>query len=585
MSEDSDMAKRQREGDEGGNTPTPKKARRAVFEDEVTETTAETPSKRKSILRGTPTKANGTRDAGPTPTPLKKVLFSTPNKHQSEDENGLDTPTAARNDRSARRKSAKALRTPVADEYSDVEEDATDARIAAEILDSEDEDGDDSAEETIGVSHTSKAPDTPSKTGRPRGRPKGKRRERTPTPPPDLPPHETYFFQNRAGANKTSTNSLPSNILLNHDDFRTHIEAYQDPHELDIRRLQNLHHRGFDQWVFELEQGFNICLYGYGSKRSLAMSFAEHLYHQSEKPPKIIVINGYTPGLTIRDVLTTVAAQTLPKSTKPPAQPAALLDLIMSTLTTRPAPLTLVIHSLDHPNLRKSQPLLARLAAHASISLLATCDTPNYALLWPLTQARQFRFLHHDATSFAPYAAELDPVEDVNALLGRSGRRLGGKDGVAYVLRSLPENARNLFRILVAEQLALADGEGFPTTTAPSGGIDSDVESLLGASDEEAALHDTPSRRGRKGRPPKTKNSKPKPVAVAVSAPEGVEYRTLYHKAVEEFVCSSEVNFRTLLKEFHDHQMVEARKDAMGTERLSVPFGREELEGVLEELV
>ena len=315
------------------------------------------------------------------------------------------------------------------------------------------------------------------------------------------------------------------------------------------------------------------------------MSFAEHLYHQSEKPPKIIVINGYTPGLTIRDVLTTVAAQTLPKSTKPPAQPAALLDLIMSTLTTRPAPLTLVIHSLDHPNLRKSQPLLARLAAHASISLLATCDTPNYALLWPLTQARQFRFLHHDATSFAPYAAELDPVEDVNALLGRSGRRLGGKDGVAYVLRSLPENARNLFRILVAEQLALADGEGFPTTTAPSGGIDSDVESLLGASDEEAALHDTPSRRGRKGRPPKTKNSKPKPVAVAVSAPEGVEYRTLYHKAVEEFVCSSEVNFRTLLKEFHDHQMVEARKDAMGTERLSVPFGREELEGVLEELV
>jgi origin recognition complex subunit 2 len=68
-------------------------------------------------------------------------------------------------------------------------------------------------------------------------------------------------------------------------------------------------------------------------------------------------------------------------------------------------------------------------------------------------------------------------------------------------------------------------------------------------------------------------------------AVEGVEYRTLYHKAVEEFVCSSEVNFRTLLKEFHDHQMVESRKDAMGTERLSVPFRREELESMLEELV
>jgi origin recognition complex subunit 2 len=31
--------------------------------------------------------------------------------------------------------------------------------------------------------------------------------------------------------------------------------------------------------------------------------------------------------------------------------------------------------------------------------------------------------------------------------------------------------------------------------------------------------------------------------------------------------------------------MVESRKDGMGTERLSVPFGREELEGMLEELV
>jgi len=29
----------------------------------------------------------------------------------------------------------------------------------------------------------------------------------------------------------------------------------------------------------------------------------------------------------------------------------------------------------------------------------------------------------------------------------------------------------------------------------------------------------------------------------------GVEYRVLYQKAVEEFICSNEMNFRTLLKE------------------------------------
>lgn len=582
------MPKRQHDEERSGDTPTPKRTRRTAFEDEIVGSPGETPSKRKSILRGTPVKANnGTKDA-PTPTPLKKVLFSTPKKAHQEDDEGYDTPTAARNDRSARRKSANARQGPFADN-SDVEEDATDARIAAEILDSEDEEGEDSAEETIGVSHAPQAPHTPSKTGKPRGRPKGKRRDRTPTPPPDLPPHETYFFQNRAGANKTSTNALPSHILLDHDDYRTHIQAFKDPHESDFRRLKHLHQRGFDQWTFELEQGFNLCLYGYGSKRDLAMSFAEHMYHHAEKTPKILIINGYTPGLTIRDVLTTVASQMLPKSIKLPAQPTAMLDLIFEGLSERPSTrLTLIVHSIDHPNLRKSQALLARLASNPSISLLATCDTPNFALLWDISLTRQFRFLYHDATTFSPYTAELDVVEEVNTLLGRSGRRLGGKDGVGYVLKSLPENARNLFRILIAEQLALADVEGETAASATPAFDDIDSDDVLGASDEEAAMQQqaTPTRRVRgKGRPAKASKARaPKPIASA-PAVEGVEYRTLYHKAVEEFVCSSEVNFRTLLKEFHDHQMVESRKDAMGTERLSVPFRREELESMLEDLV
>jgi origin recognition complex subunit 2 len=585
------MPKRQHDGEEGGSTPTPKKIRRTVSEDEIIGSPAETPSKRKSILRGMPVKANGIARDAPTPTPLKKVLFSTPKKNQPGDDDGYDTPTAARNDRSARRKSANALQGSFANN-SDVEDDSTDARIAAEILDSEDDEGDELAEEeVIGASNASKAPDTPSKTGKPRGRPKGKRRDRTPTPPPDLPPHETYFFQNRAGGNKTSTNALPSHVLLDHDDYRTHIQAFKDPHEADIRRLKQLHQRGFDQWTFELEQGFNLCLYGYGSKRDLAMSFAEHMYHHADKTPKILIINGYTPGLTIRDILATVAGQILPKTIKLPAQPIATLDLIFEALSERPSThLTLILSSIDHPNLRKSQPLLARLASNLSISLLATCDTPNFALLWDISLTRQFRFLYHDATTFDPYTVELDVVEEVNTLLGRSGRRLGGKDGVGYVLKSLPENARNLFRILVAEQLALADVEGGDgqTPSAISAFDDIDSDDVLGASDEEAAFQPSPTRRVRgKGRPAKARKPRapPKPVVSSGVVTEGVEYRTLYHKAVEEFVCSSEVNFRTLLKEFHDHQMVESRKDAMGTERLSVPFRREELESMLEELV
>lgn len=36
---------------------------------------------------------------------------------------------------------------------------------------------------------------------------------------------------------------------------------------------------------------------------------------------------------------------------------------------------------------------------------------------------------------------------------------------------------------------------------------------------------------------------------------------------------------------FHDHQMITSRKDALGTELLSVPFQKEELEAILEDLM
>lgn len=106
-------------------------------------------------------------------------------------------------------------------------------------------------------------------------------------------------------------------------------------------------------------------------------------------------------------------------------------------------------------------------------------------------------------------------MDEVHELLGRSGRRIGGKQGVSFVLKSLPENAKNLFRVLIGEQLAAMDSGG--GEFGGGDGEDDDYE-----------------RRG----PAQAKNE------------PGVEYRVLYQKAVEEFICSNEMNFRTLLKEY-----------------------------------
>jgi origin recognition complex subunit 2 len=582
------MVGTKRRRDDDTDEDTPRKLRTCAPEDATEDEDkfdAQTPSRRvkslhlpeigtpKSILKKTGL-LNGTN--GATPRSNRKLVFETPTK-TPKDETANGTPTIVRNaDRSARRKSNRRIleRTLNGDESDDEALDEED-ELAEQILgDDDEEDAEPGAEEP--QQDEIAVPETPSKRGR--GRPKGSgkaavkpvgrpRKQRSPSPPTELPPHEEYFYQNRPGGVKTSSNTLSAQTLLNHDEYFQAMQLFQDRHEPEINFLMELHSRAYDQWMFELDEGFNICLYGYGSKRSITEQFTHQLYaHLSEQTPcigtkatpKIVVINGHAAGIALKDILITIASTVIPATVKMPNQPASLLDLILQHLTDEPPsrPIPIILNSIDSPYLRRSPTpsMLARLAAHPAINLICTADTPNFPLLWDVGLKTQYKFLFHDVTTFAPYDAEVDVVESVNELLGRSGRRVGGRDGVSFVLRSLPENARLLFRMLVMEQLALSMLEGGNLTN------DDDLQAT-----------------------PKVKKITQVKNVISESN-QGVEYRVLYHKAVEEFVCTNEVAFRTLLKEFHDHQMIESRKDAMGTERLWVPFRQEELEGLAEDL-
>ncbi|KAH7122728.1 origin recognition complex subunit 2-domain-containing protein [Dendryphion nanum] len=600
--------KRKRTDDESENT-TPRKIRAQLPTEQESDdpvSNVQTPSRKgiglQVVENGTPRSilkksglfngVNGTHDV--TPKSNRKLVFETPPK-SAKDDSPNGTPTLVRNaDRSARRKSnRKLLQRAINGADSDEEALDEEETLAEQILSDEEDEVYPQGEvpqivevTEAAVEEETPVPETPSKRGR--GRPKGSkkivvvptgpprkrgrpRKQRSPTPPTDaaLPPHEEYFWQNRPGGMKTSDNTLPSQSLLNHDEYFEVMQSYRDRHQAESDFLLELHSRAYDQWIFELEEGFNICLYGYGSKRPITEDFTAHLYEHlllqppykgTRKTPKIAIVNGYISGTTIKEILAIIASAILPSHTKTPNQPASLLTFILDHLTQNPPAhsIPIILNSIDSPYLRRSPvpSMLAALAAHPSISLICTADTPNFALLWDVGLKAQYKFLFHDATTFAPYDTEIDVIESVNELLGRSGRRIGGRDGVGFVLRSLPENARSLFRILVTEQLALLF-----------------MDDGVGDADEDDILPTTP--RGKKSAAAKH---------VTSESTQGVEYRVLYHKAVEEFVCSSEVGFRTLLKEFHDHQMIESRKDAMGTERLWVPFRQEELEGLAEEL-
>jgi origin recognition complex subunit 2 len=283
--------------------------------------------------------------------------------------------------------------------------------------------------------------------------------------------------------------------------------------------LEDIHAASFSQWQFELSQDFNICVYGWGSKRSLLMKFADHIYKSQtdHTKAKIVVVNGYVNNLTVKDIFNTVATAITEGGYKLGSQPTEMVENLLALLEKDTSQdITLIIHSIDRIPLRRpaTQTLLSRLASHSQVHLIASADHPSFPLLWDSSLRSTFNFLFHDCTTFQPYTAEVDVVDEVHELLGRSGRRVGGKEGVSFVLKSLPENAKNLFRVLIAEQLAA---------------LDDNHGALEGEDDDDG-------------------NDDPRVVGYRKSEP-GVEYRVLYQKAVEEFICSNEMNFRTLLKE------------------------------------
>ncbi|KGO69038.1 Origin recognition complex, subunit 2 [Penicillium italicum] len=501
--------------------------------------------KKASGVSATPLQQSGLK----TPTHKSKArgLFATPTKPKSAT---AATPSRVKNaDRSARKKSARVL--------FELDEDAAwdgSERLAEEILNGDEPDTGKAGQplaESIEPEGAEEAPEKGAKQPKRRaGRPKGARNKRSPTPEGELPAHERYFFQNRAGPVKTSNATLNKVPLLTHEEYFEKLGEYKDPCKEEKEYLQSLHHRSFPQWEFEFDEGFNICLFGYGSKRKLMDEFAEWIYNHrlsATATPVIVMVNGYTPGISIRSIFATIVTAVMGDDapSKLGAQPTEVLELLQSSLKSHEEPVTVLINSIDAPPLRRAanQALLARLAATPHIRLLVTADTPNFPVMWDISLRDQLNLVFHDCTTFLPFSAEADVVEEVNTLLGRKGRRVGGKDGVGFVLKSLPENARNLYRLLLTELITLLDD-----------GHQSDDE---GAGDGGGKAGDE----------------------------TGIEFRLLYQKATEEFVASSEMMFRTLLKEFHDHQMITSRMDASGMEILGVPLSRDEMEGVLEDLV
>lgn len=357
------------------------------------------------------------------------------------------------------------------------------------------------------------------------------------------------YFEQHSIRGKVNHNSLAQNALsIEYDQFNKYTAISQSILHEPKEKLHNLHRFLYNQWCFELSQGYNLNFFGIGSKIKIMREFVENYfmdwyYQVYREEVNVIVINGFNPNLKFKNVFSDIVECFFTKDKRreekiniPSLANEAgpflkqLLDDWRDKVKFKK--LLLLIHNIDGDAMRddKVQNILAQLATIPEIWIASSVDHLNAPLIWDLYRMKSFNFLWHDLTTYDNYEAELK-FKDVLAM-GRSKKFVGDK-GAKFVLSSLTLNARKLYKVLLDLQL------------------ESLKEKMKGKSN----------RSNIKG-----------------NLKFGIDFKTLYNACLEDFITSNEINFRTVLREFVEHKMCSLANDETGAEKVFIPFNVDEME-------
>ncbi|KAI8925228.1 origin recognition complex subunit 2-domain-containing protein [Entophlyctis helioformis] len=347
--------------------------------------------------------------------------------------------------------------------------------------------------------------------------------------------HSRYFDTLHRGFSKsaTSNNTLAKLQTLEPKDFHAAMSGVVPKHELQKEQLAALHRQRFSQWIFELDAGFNLLFYGFGSKRQLLQDFAVECLAPDHP---VLIVNGFFPSVTLKALIARLLADVV--GHKGPAgtlqDQIALVVAYFARADREHDRLYIVVHNIDGAHLRndKTQAGLALLASAANIHMVASVDHINAAMMWDTVKLTRFNWAWQDATTFVPYR------------------------GVIYVLRSLTTNARKIFRILASYQVQAATVDG--------------GDGVGGDGDDDG--DDDGDGRERAGKPR------------GGTADHGLTFQRFFQKAHEQFLVSNELTFRTQLTEFRDHQIIRGRRGGDGTEVLHIPLQADVLQELLEQI-
>lgn len=389
------------------------------------------------------------------------------------------------------------------------------------------------------------------------------------------------YFYSTARSSKTSGNSYSALVkplsTAQYERYASKARSHGKSKSIVESMVRDAEDR-HDQWETELEEGFNLLFYGFGSKRRVLNDLVRQ---RLSTRGHCVVINGHFPGTTIRDVLGQIEDNLgIPQDTPTPSSAVTPLDrsafrtyahfLPQEAIPTAKRslwpvsdiPLYLVIHNIDSPSLRtpRSLAILALLASSPNIHLVATFDHLHTPLLFSSTisntpphfytpggwtgvplPSRGFNWVYHNLTTYDDYDLELTYQRLASSSTLITSNTAGiSEEGALQILRSVPPMALRLLKLLLTKQLSSLPPDAASHTAHP---------------------------------------------ATAIAPVFAIDNDTLQRLSREKFIAREEERYNALMGEFKDHGLVvEAQGDSEGrTGRwIWVPLGKAAVERVLE---
>ncbi|NWX99708.1 ORC2 protein, partial [Nothoprocta ornata] len=331
---------------------------------------------------------------------------------------------------------------------------------------------------------------------------------------------EQYFEAHSSSKVLTSDRTLQKlqKRRLNQETLRDLLKKAPLPYAAEIKELNQQHESLFSKWMLQLHLGFNIVLYGLGSKRDLLEKFRTSVLQDSVH----LVVNGYFPSITVRSILNSITEEVL-EHTGTFRSPLDQLEFIVKRFKEDSSlELYVLIHNLDSQMLRgeRSQQILAQLSSLPSVYLIASIDHINAPLMWDQAKQSLYNWLWYETTTFSPYVEE---TSYENSLLVQQSGSLA-LSSLTHVLRSLTPNARGIFRLLARYQLENKDNPSYP----------------------------------------------------------GLSFQDFYQQCREAFLVNSDLTLRAQLTEFRDHKLIRTKRGADGVEYLLIPVDDSTLTDFLE---